>query len=440
MTRLAYRLYRFASSVRFWALRRFTRAGWLMLVALVLCGGMATDTEQSLGYQAFTLVAALLVISLLGALRFRARFEVERSLPRFATVGEPIAYRVVVRNLTPRLQSDLSIFDGVADAGPTFAEFAAATRATNRRKSFRVSASAPLVRRAIVRPAVLPALPARGAVETELRLLPAKRGVLRFTHVSLARPDPFGLFRSLVTVRAPGAITVLPRRYAVAPMTLPGGARYQQGGVAFASSVGESEEFVALRDYRAGDPLRHIHWRSWARMGRPIVKEFQDEFFVRHALILDTFAGPDGAERFEEAVSVAASFACTIDTQESLLDLLFVGPEAFCFTIGRGVAHADQMLEILASVKLCAEKRFAVLEKSVVEHAAEVSGVICIFLDWDEPRQELVRKLKAMGVPVLVLVVRAAAAPPLEFGVLSEAPEALHALEMGNIGPALASL
>ena len=72
--------------------------------------------------------------------------------------------------------------------------------------------------------------------------------------------------------------------------------------------------------------MRRIHWRSWAKLGRPVVKEFQDEFFVRHALVLDTFTDPDDVQIFEEAVSIAASFACSIDTQESLLDLLFVDP------------------------------------------------------------------------------------------------------------------
>jgi uncharacterized protein (DUF58 family) len=56
-----------------------------------------------------------------------------------------------------------------------------------------------------------------------------------------------------------------------------------------ASNIGQSEEFVSLREYRRGDPPRHIHWRSWAKAGKPIVKEFEDEFFVRHALVLDTF-------------------------------------------------------------------------------------------------------------------------------------------------------
>lgn len=58
---------------------------------------------------------------------------------------------------------------------------------------------------------------------------------------------------------------------------------------------------------------------------------------------------------FEEAVSVAASFACTLRNQESL-DLMFVGAKAFLFTAGRGVAHTDQLLEILAGVSRLKQK------------------------------------------------------------------------------------
>src|SRR5436309_13793519 len=108
--------------------------------------------------------------------------------------------------------------------------------------------------------------------------------------------------------------------------------KYQEGGVAMASNIGRSEEFVSLREYRSGDPYRHIHWRSWAKVGKPIVKEFEDEFFVRHALVLDTFIDDPQADVFEEAISVASSFACALESKESLLDLLFVGPEAFCLT------------------------------------------------------------------------------------------------------------
>ena len=57
-----------------------------------------------------------------------------------------------------------------------------------------------------------------------------------------------------------------------------------------------------MRDYRPGDPLRRIHWKSWAKTGRPVVKEYQDEFFVRHGLILDTFQNTEKSEKIADIV------------------------------------------------------------------------------------------------------------------------------------------
>ena len=53
-------------------------------------------------------------------------------------------------------------------------------------------------------------------------------------------------------------------------------ARYEGWRVALASSVGQSDEFVALRDYRRGDPLRHIHWKSVSKTGRTMWSSVYD--------------------------------------------------------------------------------------------------------------------------------------------------------------------
>jgi uncharacterized protein (DUF58 family) len=234
---------------------------------------------------------------------------------------------------------------------------------------------------------------------------------------------------------------VLPRRYPLPPIELPGTMRYQAGGIALASNVGQSDEFVSLRDYRNGDPIRHIHWRSWAKAGKPVVREFEDEFFVRHALVLDTFTDHPNSEVFEEAVSVAASFACSIRTQESLLDLLFVGPESYCFTAGRGLGSSEQMLEILAAVQPCRDKFFANLEHMVCEHVRSVSGCICVLIEWNEERRRFVRKLKLLGVPLLVVVVVPAGdKTELDPGPMRDEPQRFHTVESGNLEAGLAKL
>lgn len=271
-----------------------------------------------------------------------------------------------------------------------------------------------------------------------MAITPTRRGVLRFEAVTVACPDPFGIFRSLVDVPGSASVLILPRRYSLPAFALPGTPRHQPGGVTLASSIGESEEFISLREYRPGDPMRHIHWRSWARVGKPIVKEFQDEFFVRHALVLDTFAGAERLEDFEEAVSVAASFACTLQTQESLLDLLFVGPQAYCFTAGRAVAHREQILEVLAAVEARQEANFTKLTRLVVEHLPSVTGCICILLGWDEPRREFIRELRKHDAALKVFVIVPAGAPAdLDRGPMADEPGNFHVLETGRVQEAL---
>jgi len=425
-------------------LRRLTGTGFVVSGATVVAAMMGIDPDNTVGYQAFTLLFALLLVGTVFSFYFRLRFSATRLLPRFGTVGQPFSYRVAVRNLTSKNQDGLTLLENLADSRPSFREWKALQIDDEKHvRPFRVSRRRRTnpFQLATVKEAVMPPIPANQEVQAEIQLTPLRRGLLRLNGLSLARTDPFGLFRTFVKMPLPQTVLILPRRYWLPPIALSGAMKYQQGGVALASNVGQSDEFVALREYRRGDPIRHIHWRSWAKTGKPIVKEFEDEFFVRHALVLDTFSERQHSEEFEEAVSVAASFACTVLTQESLLDLLFVGTEAYCFTAGRGLAHADQMLEILASVRPCPDRPFSSLETLVVNHANAVSGCICVLLAWDEERRDFVKKLKALGLPVLVLVVyEKAPAKPLDPGPMRDEPDRLLALEIGRIEEQLAVL
>ncbi len=443
MLRVIYRLYRWSSGLRYWVMRRFTPVGLGLLVAVTVTMVMGFNIEESVSYQAFMLLLGLLAVAIAFSWFFKMQFTVERCLPRFGTVGVPLRYFVIVRNLGKQTQSGLALLENLADARPSFAEWKEVQ--LDDQKHIRpfsfVKRRANPFKLAITKAAAAPVLPSKQQVTVSAELTPLRRGVLRFDGVTLARPDPLGLFRSFVRTPAPQSVLILPKRHYLPPIAMPGAMKYQQGGVALASNIGQSDEFVSLREYRRGDPMRHIHWRSWAKTSKPIVKEFEDEFFVRHALVLDTFTDRPQTEQFEEAVSVASSFACTILTQESLLDLLFVGAQAYCFTAGRGLAHADQMLEILASVRPSSDKPFASLETLVLNHSSTVNGVICVLLAWDEARQQLVAKLKSLGLPLLVFVIRDAdEKSPLDHGPMRDDPEHLHSLEIGRIEEQLARL
>lgn len=421
-----YRLYHMVVAARFRFRRRLTSGGMLVMVALVVVAGLGLDTEQTLAYAAFALLASLLFVALCFTPFFRGRFRATRLLPRYASVGAKLSYRVELINLTNKWQRGLELMDSLGEPRLSQAEFELRTRAA--RESFRIVRSSSARRAMLFDVMPVPAMPPSARVEVTLAVLPLRRGILQLETLVVARPDPFGLIRSLVLLRLPQSVVVLPKRYPVNVLRLGGVTQYQPGGVALAGSVGESEEFVALREYRRGDPLRNIHWKSWARLGTPIVKEFQNEFFVRHALVLDTMAGSADLDRLEEAVSVAASFACHLETQETLLDLMFVGPRAVTFTAGRGVGHTEQMLEILAAVTPSPRADFTVLRNLVLLHAGEISGCICVFLRWDAARQDLVRELQAQKIPLLVLIIEPDGGVMLEPGPMAGDPENFRVL------------
>ena len=428
----------------YWARRRLTPAGWAVATALMVTAGVGTDIGNTVTYQSFVLLSGLIFFSFVCSFWFRGKFSATRELPRVGTVGQPLPYHIRVKNLTAKPQIGLTVLENLEDPRPTYRDWLGFQMAEGRRvRPFRFSerSNRDPFRLARVKEAEVPPILPHSEVEARGEIQPLRRGILRFHGVTMARPDPLGLFRSFLRVPAAQTVLILPKRYALPPIALPGSMRYQEGGVALAAHVGSSEEFVALRDYRHGDPLRHIHWRSWARTGKPIVKEYEDEFFVRHALVLDTFDEEPNSVVLEDAVSVAASFACTILTQESLLDLLFVGSQSYCFTAGRGVGSSDQMLEVLAGVKHCPDKKFEVLERLVMNHISVVSGCICVLQRWDGARRKFIKKLKELDVPLLVLII----VPPGggisgAGGPLVDGAGALHVLEVGKVEEGLRKL
>jgi uncharacterized protein (DUF58 family) len=442
MKRIFYWFYRWFFRVIAFLSRRFTPVGYFLLALLVLSAIFGADTTLAMVFQIFTFVAFLLLIAFVLSLRMRMRFDVQRKLPRFVTAGRPFSYDVRIQNPLNRPCSDLQITDEFERSRLTYPEFSRGTTDSQLRKIPLTRKLGPSLWSALLarkqgarrEPAIRADLQPNESKNVRLQMLPVRRGRIQLAGISVARSDPLGLCYARKFMHLPQSILVLPKRYVLPPVQLPGGRRHHSGGIALTTSVGESEEFVSLRDYRPGDPLRKFHWKSWARTGKPIVKEYQEEYFVRHVLILDTFIGEPHSEAFEEAVSLAASFACTLQTQESLLDLIFVGLEVYCFTSGRGLGQTDKILEVLADVRPCDDKPFEAMFPTVISRAEFCSGCICIFVTWDEQRRKLVELLRNLGLPVFVLVILEPDDSTIpDPGPMSDVSKNFHVLRAGEI-------
>jgi uncharacterized protein (DUF58 family) len=95
------------------------------------------------------------------------------------------------------------------------------------------------------------------------------------------------------------------------------GGDWAGGGEATARSVAVSgSDDAATREYRHGDDLRKVHWRSTARVGELMVRREEQPFQSRATLLLDcrdtAHRGDGPGSSFEWAVSAVASVAVAL--------------------------------------------------------------------------------------------------------------------------------
>jgi len=389
----------------------FTRMGHLCLIILLVAGVFGIDTKASSTYQLFMFLLIVLVFSIAGSLINRFKCSIKRQLPRYATVGEPLLYSVTISNKTRKNYYDLAYIEQLTEAFPNYSELITFYK-LNHKPWYKRVISFRLWRRFIyyqkgcfIDEQVITYLGSEQTVQVKLSCTPLRRGKLNFSGAYIAKADLLGLFRRLFFVKETQSCVVLPRRYPVSAINLSGKRQYQSGGVSLANSVGDSSEFMSLRDYQQGDALKQIHWKSFARHGKLIVKEYQDEYFVRRALLLDTFVGELNNALFEAAVSVAASLAMSERQNEALLDLMFVGQQSYRFTTGRGIDHIPHLQEILAAVQQSDEQSFTRLTQSVSAHVKQCSSLFCVLLHWDKQRQSFFQSLQAQGIPLAVFLI-----------------------------------
>ncbi|GAA5482009.1 hypothetical protein Hsar01_01224 [Haloferula sargassicola] len=415
---MLYWFYRSGNLMNFFLRRRIRRAGIALLVMGILLSFLAGGRDprradapgQLLGFG-----FALGVMALLSLPLRRARVRITRQLPEHATAGEPVRLTYHLTNLSRFTLHHAALVETPPDPRPSRAQFAIAREpGGEKRNAFdRVFAYHCWMWLCEIRilfdadESTRPLLLRRGASTTvTATIVPRRRGLIVLDDLRLLLPDPLGFYqRCLRTATPASTLAVLPARYPLPPFELPGSARFQAGGDAASRQTGPSGEFVALRDYQPGDPMRLIHWKSWARTGKPVVMELEDTFYPRHGLILDTFPEAGDEALFEAAVSVAASFVSAIDTHESLIDLMFISGREQVVTAGRGTGRAETLLEVLAGVESSPHPQFDSLRKLVLRHAEDLAGCLAVFAGWSPKRAELLARIHAAGISIAAIVV-----------------------------------
>jgi uncharacterized protein (DUF58 family) len=167
-------------------------------------------------------------------------------------------------------------------------------------------------------------------------------------------------------------------------------------------AVGD-DEFAGVRPYRAGDSLKHLHARTWARTGVPHVRTYVAERSDRVGIVV-WVDGDDANESSKEAaLTLAAGVAARLLAQGEGVDRLVIDGEVFVVAPRSGRAALDAVLDRLAVFATTTSE--IDIEPTLSETVASLSSLVLICADDSPRRRSLVAELERVGIPLRWVVI-----------------------------------
>lgn len=347
-----------------------TEEGRMLSILTFVVGAFAVDVRGTSAYVLFSLLSGIIFGSLVASRGLRiGHVAVSVSAPRRVTVGEEVTFTVTAKKrpteeqaVPPlRVRGPFLPWDGTwVDPSPREASPNEA-----------------------------------GLVRVTMKARFSARGLHHLDPFTACGVVPLGL--ACGPRRASDAIKVhvVPRVANVTRLPPVIATRHQPGGVALASKSGESMDLHGVRPYRPGDAVRDLHARTWARTGVPVVREYQQEYFTRVGVVLDTDV--EDPDQLEAAIELAAGVIAFLSRGEALVDVLVVGDRIHELVLGRSLGYLDQALELLATVERGPRLQAGELLRRLDPHLAQLSTVFVINVSADEERRILERSIKGRG-------------------------------------------
>lgn len=266
-----------------------TREGVYYVVVLAFIIGGAVLREVNL----LVLLAGMMIGPLLFSWRWAslslANLSVERRLPERVAAGDPLVVEFEVTNHRRRLSSyAIVVSDTLIRIEPSAVDPPATAQA------------------------IVPNVRPEASTTTSYRCLVTRRGKYRFGPLVLSTRFPLGLVASAEPVESEAQVTVCPR---IGRLTR----KWEQwidadraGSQRNSPRRGLTEgEYYGMREWRAGDSQRWIHWRTSARLNELAVRQFEEQRNGDLAVLIDLWLPPQAADRNLGDVEVAVSLAAT---------------------------------------------------------------------------------------------------------------------------------
>jgi uncharacterized protein (DUF58 family) len=275
-------------------------------------GFAAINTGNNLLYLLVGAILGFIVLSSWLSEKTIQRLEIQRRVPRGVTVGHPVRISYHVWNRKKRI--------------PTLATFLTEAGLPGSAFLSRVGAGD------------------TATVKSENHFI--HRGVYPLDALTLSTAFPFGMFTKKRDVHLPGELVIWPRsdRQVSLPLS-PGGHGRPRQVAAVQGAAGARGEYRSLREYRPGDDPNDIHWRSTARRGQPVVKEYDQDAGEALWFCLDTRTEP--GERAEGAIQTVASLAATAVSEGRRFAVATPHRQV---EPGQGSGQLERVLDLLARV------------------------------------------------------------------------------------------
>jgi len=291
---------------------RLTREGVIYLVAVFILILAAVNTGNNLLFMVLACSLAGILISGVLSRAVLAGVELRFDLPEHIFAEQPVIAEIELRN-----------------DKQTWPSFSLRVVGENKKSASQI----------LTTPVFFPYVPRRGSARQKVELRFPRRGVYRQDAFGIRTRFPFGFFEKTRQVSSDIEIIVYPKVepaeqfYEVLPLL---------SGEIASHFRGRGHELHSLREYQPTDSARFVDWKISAKKSQLMVREFAREDERRVMIVLDPFLGPpraelgalaeaEHAERFERAVSLAASIAWHFHEIDSVIQFRtdrFVTPMA----------------------------------------------------------------------------------------------------------------
>ena len=291
-------------------------SGWIMLGIGICFFGAATNTMAGWLYVLSGILFALLGLNIAIARKTLRQLKIKRSPINAVSVGDELTIELIINNPTKTAKTLLQIIDQLPSV-----------------------LSPPVT-------TTIESIPPQTTITWVYYAHSNRRGIYHWQKLDLKTAAPFGLFYSLrqrqLKTKAIVYPQVLPLKVCPLIDNLGKEETHQRQSERWYQAANEGIT-KALRQYRFGDPIRLIHWRSSARFGNLQVRELETITGGEEVTIALDNASDWQDEYFEQAVIAAASMYFYASRQQLNVNL---------WTSETGIIHGSKVvLETLAGVQ-----------------------------------------------------------------------------------------